>query len=175
VRSGDLEQADQPMLGADSTDTSGVTTATHSRNCSEGVKPPYIQGSSEVRDKLIEDLSSRLSQKLASQFQYNNIQENSENEHQLSRDLEARLPTHQEARLPNNQEARLPTKKQLPAVRRQQVADTKESFEESMRAINSNGSSSGSDEDSGSEFEGPSVALVNYKPRLTSVSSSINS
>ena len=40
----DLEQADQPMLGADSTDTSRVTTATHSRNCSEGIKPPYIQG-----------------------------------------------------------------------------------------------------------------------------------
>ena len=118
----DLEQADQPMLGADSTDTSRVTTATHSRNCSEGIKPPYIQGnggnikdfsrmapkpiksaglepvlshteksctvsyyrqflqifclfsgSSEAREKLIEDLSSRLSQKLTSQFQYNNI------------------------------------------------------------------------------------------------------
>ena len=40
----DLEQADQPMLAADSTDESRVTTASHSRNCSEGVKPPYISG-----------------------------------------------------------------------------------------------------------------------------------
>jgi len=39
------EQAEQPML-SQSTDSSRVTTACHSRNCSEGIKPPYI---SEVR------------------------------------------------------------------------------------------------------------------------------
>jgi hypothetical protein len=184
----DLEQADQPMLGADSTDTSRVTTATHSRNCSEGIKPPYIQGTSEAREKLIEDLSSRLSQKLTSQFQYNNIKDGSETEHQISHEnLEALLTNQEdESRLPAQQEAvnlqsaahnnttMLP-QTQSAAVRRQQVADNKESYEETLRGVPEFASESESVSESDSEFEGPSVALVNVKPRLTSVSSSVTS
>jgi len=187
----DLEQADQPMLGADSTDTSRVTTATHSRNCSEGIKPPYIQGSSEAREKLIEDLSSRLSQKLTSQFQYNNIKDGSDAEPVVSHEnLEALLPNQdQESRLPTQQEAvnlqqsaahnnKIMLPQSAAVVRRQQVADNKESYEESLRGVVPElcVSESESEEcESGSEFEGPSVALVNVKPRLTSVSSSVTS
>lgn len=52
----DRAQAVQPMLDTytDSTDSSRVTTACHSRNCSEGIKPQYVKdGRSE---KLLEKL-----------------------------------------------------------------------------------------------------------------------
>lgn len=43
------ETAGQPMLGHDSTDSSRLSTACHSRNCSEGATPPYVKEGSEER------------------------------------------------------------------------------------------------------------------------------
>jgi len=66
----DREQAGQPMLGPfmESNDSSRVTTATHSRNCSEGTKPPYI------KDVNSENLLEKLPQFVNRTPPYNTIQ-----------------------------------------------------------------------------------------------------
>jgi len=172
VVSSDPEQADQPMLAADSTDTSRVTTATHSRNCSEGVKPAYIQGSTQGRDKLnLEDFSARLTQKLSvNQFQYRNVQDGGNDREEVRTaaqdNLAAMLPT----------AALLTADNQLHLHAKDCVSDeSTDEFNDEMMSHDDDDDDLQSSDHSETEFEGANVALVNCKPRLTSVSSSVTS
>jgi len=57
--------AAQPMLGdLDSTDSSRLSSACHSRNCSEGATPPYVKEGSEER--LLENLVPHLCRPITS-------------------------------------------------------------------------------------------------------------
>lgn len=153
----DLEQAGQPMLNQDSTDSSRVTTATHSRNCSEGARPIFITdvGGDKLMDKLPQFMPARAPP-------YNAIQTMLDGED--SQDLEASDST-DDVETQGSQD--LPSLESAEAV-----SEVNEADKEQAEVGEKENGYEVEEEDGPEEDSGPSVVLINSRHRVTSTSSS---